>query len=150
MLEHLPERSGRKGKKLAQVARLWARDLLHIPTQGAGNDPQADFDEALAALGLVDEGAADGQTPPEEKCYLWPCNVRTFDVWMQIQTQWRTSSGMDGSQRTGLDYSAVSCYLYDTESPRYLRRNWKEIWGGLQAMEIASLLVWEQMRQEKR
>lgn len=39
--------------------------------------------------------------------YLWPCNVPAWDVWTELQTQWRT--GVAGA--TGLDYAAVRALL---------------------------------------
>ena len=35
--------------------------------------------------------------------YLWPCNVAIWDIWCDLQTQWR--HGMAGP--TGLDYAGV-------------------------------------------
>ena len=43
--------------------------------------------------------------------YLWPCNVRAWECWCAVQTQWRV--GMAGA--TGLDYAAVVAYLRDVE-----------------------------------
>jgi hypothetical protein len=148
LLERLHQRNRRKGKKLAQVARLWARDLLHTQRQGTGNDPQTDFNDALAAFGLVQEPDADGNSPSLEYVYLWPCNLRTFNVWMEIQTQWRTSSGMGGNTRTGLDYAGVTAWL--RTQPGFRPRARKDLMQCLQAMEIAALNAWAQMRDENR
>jgi hypothetical protein len=132
----------RKGKKLAQVARLWALDQLHTPTQKAQSATH--YDETLAALGLrldADDDDSDTEPPPEDKCYLWPCNMRTWQVWQGVQTQWRTSSGMDGMHRSGLDYTAVAAYLQQVARIRP-GRQWSEVWAGIQAMEIAALNAW--------
>lgn len=131
-----------QGKKLAQVARLWARGQLYIPRQGAPDEPQAEFDEALAALGLQAD-AEEGAQTPEDRCYLWPCNVRAFQVWQGVQTQWRVGGMGD---RTGLDYAGVSVYLRDVCRILPTRRIWAEVWAGLQAMEAAALNVWAEQR----
>lgn len=140
MLERLHQRSCRKRKKLAQVARLWARDLLHIPTGASDDDQETQFDDALVALGLTqDAGANDPDAPPSQKCYLWPCNVLAFNVWTQIQTQWRTSA-MGG--RVGLDYAGVEAWLRSRPGLRPRAR--KELMQGLQAMELSALNAWAQ------
>lgn len=77
-------------------------------------------------------------------CYLWPCNVRAWHVWLSIQTQWRV--GMGG--RDGLDYAAVCFYLREVLRIRP-GRHWGGIWIGLQAMEQATLKAWSEMRDEK-
>lgn len=127
---------------------MWARGQLQIPTQGTADDPQTDFDEALAAFGMVEETNEAGERASDEKCYLWPENLRTFNVWLQVQTQWRTSSGMDGTHRTGLDYAGVATVMREVLHIR--RRWWAEIWGGLRAMEIAAINAWAEQRQESR
>lgn len=129
-------------KKLAQVARIQARGQLYIPKPGNSDEPQAEFDEALAAFGLLAE-TQDGNEPPEEKCYLWPCNVRTFNIWQGVQTQWRVG-GMGG--RTGLDYAGVAVYLREICRIRPSRL-WGEIWFGLQAMETAALNEYAEQRE---
>lgn len=77
-------------------------------------------------------------------CYLWPCNVLAWDVWLSVQTQWRV--GMGG--RDGLDYAAVGYTMREVLRIRPSRR-WREIWAGLQAMEHAVLKAWGEMRDEK-
>lgn len=81
----------------------------------------------------------------EELCYLWPCNVPTYAIWIRIQSQWRIG-GM--GERTGLDYSGIETYLRCVERIPPTRQ-WAEIWGGLQAMEAAALDVWTQQRRDK-
>lgn len=132
----------RQGKKLAQVARIWARGQLHIPNQGATDDPDAEIDAALAAFGLCpDEPDQAGEQAEGGACYLWPCNVRAFGLWRRVQTQWRTG-GMGG--RTGLDYAGVSVYLRDVA--RLKGRAFAEAFSALQAMEIAALNEWAQQQ----
>lgn len=133
----------RQGKKLAQVARIWARGQLYIPRQGEHDDPEAELDEALAAFGLQQEvPEGDQAAPPPDKCYLWPCNVATFDIWQRLQSQWRVG-GM-GGERTGLDYAGVAAYLRDVAQVQ--RRALPEVFSGLQAMEFAALEVWASQR----
>jgi hypothetical protein len=124
----------REGKKLAQVARLQASGQLHIPS--AHDDPEQEIDEALAAFGLqaeVSEGA-----PPQDKCYLWPCNVGTFNIWQRLRTQWRT--GGTGAA-TGLDYSGVIDYLRQVAGIK--QKALPEIFSCIQAMELETLHEWE-------
>jgi hypothetical protein len=128
----------RHRKKLAQVARCQARGQLHIPKPD--DDEPAEFDQALAAFGLQ-QGESDDAQIPDDKCYLWPCNVPVFNVWQQVQTQWRIG-GM--GERTGLDYAGVATHLYDVV--RIKKRRWRETWIGLQAMERATLEVWAEKK----
>ncbi len=117
---------------------MQARGQLYIPTAGKPDEPQEEFDEALAALGLQqvqDEGACGGS--PDQKCYLWPCNFPTFKLWQCLQTQWRVG-GMGG--RTGLEYASVCAYMRDIA--RIKPKHWAQLFSGLQAMERAALLVW--------
>lgn len=116
-----------QGKKLAQVARVQARGLLSITERSDDDDDE--YSAALAAFGLEGGDSKDAT----DKCYLWPCNVDTFIIWQNLRTQWR--SGPNGP--TGLDYTAVECYLsriLKIEQPA-------EIFQQIQAMEIAALAV---------
>jgi hypothetical protein len=134
----------RKGKKLAQVARLWALDQLHTPTQKAQSATH--YDETLAALGLQLDADDDSDTPsppPQDQCYLWPCNVRTWQVWLGIQSQWRTTGDMSGIKKTGLDYSGVHTYMREVLRMR-INRTWGEVWVGIQEMEIAAVNAWNE------
>ena len=137
LLARLPEGSRRQRKKLAQVARLQASGQLHLP--GANEDPLQEFDAALAAFGLQPDDASSDQ--PEDKCYLWPCNLPTFNLWQRLQTQWRVG-GMGSA--TGLDYAAVSAYLREVAGIK--ARALPEIFSALQAMEQASLQEWAKQR----
>lgn len=93
----------------------------------------------------MQQGDSDPQQEPEEKCYLWPENVRTYNVWFRIQTQWRVGGMGD---RTGLDYSAVEKYLHKVERIRPGRQR-NEVWAGLQAMEAAALQAWSEKREQQ-
>jgi hypothetical protein len=130
-------------KKLAQVARIQARGQLYIPKPGNSDEPQVEFDAAAAAFGLLPE-TGDGDESPEEKCYLWPCNVRTFNIWQGVQTQWRVG-GMGG--RTGLDYTGVYTYMHNVLRILPTKRLWAEVWAGLQAMETAALNEYAEQRE---
>lgn len=93
----------------------------------------------MAAFGLQQDESDDAQIPPD-KCYLWPCNVRAFNVWQQVQTQWRCS--MAG--REGLDWVAVEVYL--SSVPGFRPKARAELWAGLRAMERAALEVWAEKK----
>lgn len=98
------------------------------------------MDEALAAFGLVADPGESGGAPPDDKCYLWPCNVPTFMLWQQVQTQWRI--GMDG--RSGLDYTAVNSCM--REVLRIKPKDHTAMFRGVQAMEFAALDVWAEKK----
>lgn len=131
----------RQRKKLALVARLWARNQLYTP-QDSSHDNQ-EFDDALAAFGLASQDDGDAP-PPEDVCYLWPCNQPAWRVWLAIQTQWRV--GMGG--REGLHYAGVGFYMREVLRIR-VGRHYLEIWNGLLAMEQAALQAWSEMRDQK-
>jgi hypothetical protein len=105
------------------------------------NEPAAEFDAALVAFGLQPGSRDDAAPAPDELCYLWPCNVRAWNVWQQVQTQWRV--GMGG--REGLDYGGVQVYLASLPGLRPKAR--AELWAGLRAMEHAALAVWAEQRE---
>ena len=69
-------------------------------TAGAEDvDTASNVDAALAAFGLV----LEGDRPADPVFNLWPENVPAFDLFQQVQTQWRI--GFAGP--TGLDYAGV-------------------------------------------
>lgn len=72
------------------------------------------------------------QEPEPDIGYLWPCNVAAWNVWCELQTQWRT--GMGG--RTGLDYAGVRAHLDELGLCGDERR---EIYDGVRAAESAHL-----------
>jgi hypothetical protein len=132
-----------QSKKLAQVARIQARGQLYIPNQGEDPDDTTEIDEAAAMFGLQivteDDDSDDGGSSPQPKqdlCYLWPCNVDTFNHWCQLQTQWRV--GMSGA--TGLDYTAVTAYLRDIAGVK--KKDLPERFAEIRAMEVATLNEW--------
>jgi hypothetical protein len=63
---------------------------------------------------------------------IWPDNVRPFEVFQALQTQWRV--GMGGP--TGLDYSAIPVTLRLRGVPRAA---WPQLFGDLRIMESAAL-----------
>lgn len=138
----LPARLRREGKKLAQVARLWASGQLQASHD---TDPDQDSDDALAAFGLAADPADD--TPDTASAanvvYLWPCNVRVWGLWSRIQRLWRTSIG----GREGLDYAGLSAYLRDVA--RIKPRHFAETFELIQAMESAALDEWAKQRQNE-
>jgi len=73
---------------------------------------------------------------------LWPENVKTFNIWGQLQTQWRV--GAAGA--TGLDYTAVTAYLRDVVGIK--KKDLLERFEEIRAMEIATLNEWAK-QQEK-
>jgi len=68
--------------------------------------------------------------------YLWPCNVRAWDCWCDVQTEWR-SPGMGGT--AWLDLAGVRAYL-DEEGITGDER--KDIWAGIRAAQAATLEAW--------
>ena len=73
---------------------------------------------------------------------MWPENVRTCNIWLGIQTQWR--SGFGG--REGLDYTAVLSYLQTIAGMR--PKAIKQTFGVLQAMEIAAVNEFQKQAQK--
>ncbi len=96
----------------------------------------------MSAFGLV-EDVPDDAPGTADLVYLWPCNVRVWNIWQRIQTLWR--SGMGG--REGLDYAGLTAYLRDVE--RIRQRRFAETFALIQAMESASLDEWAKQRQNE-
>ena len=94
------------------------------------------MDTALAAFGLVAEGAA---LPVAEPFYLWPELAPGFELWTQLQTQWRV--GMAGP--TGLDYSGVAAVMRMLGLRPKVQR--ERLWQ-IQAMERAALDFWAEKK----
>ncbi|MDQ2821933.1 MAG: DUF1799 domain-containing protein [Pseudomonadota bacterium] len=109
-----------------------ARGDLIVPS-AARDDTQDSFNESVAGFGLVVEGPDQVKL---DEFYLWPENVATFNLWGEIQTQWRISDG----QRTGLIYEGVMICL--NLCPAIRKRERTEVFRLLQAMECASLNEW--------
>jgi hypothetical protein len=98
---------------------------------------------ALAGLRPVDADGNDCSVKPPSAdappWYLWPCNVKTWNLWARVQTQWR--AGMAGA--TGLDYAGVWSLLDRVvRRPREALRHFDRI----QDMERAALKVWDEKR----
>lgn len=70
--------------------------------------------------------------PPDEDFGIWPENWPAVQMFLRVQTQWRTTMG----GVIGLDYAAVQWLfkLYDVEEPRSLLED-------LQVMEVAAMAV---------
>ncbi len=85
-----------------------------------------------AAFGLE---LQDLPPPPDEDFGIWPENWSVVEMFLRVQTQWRTT--MSGV--IGLDYAAVRWLfkLYDVEEPRALLED-------LQVMEAAAMVVLNQ------
>ena len=68
--------------------------------------------------------------PVDEDFGVWPENWPAIEMFLRVQTQWRTT--MSGV--IGLDYAAVQWLfkLYDVEDPRSLLED-------LQVMEVAAM-----------
>jgi hypothetical protein len=87
--------------------------------------------EAAKAFGLV----IVEELELEDDFFLWPENVAAFNLWLSVQTQWRTDNGY----RTGLDYPGVDMCLRYLDAPKKEKR-W--YFTALQAMERAALEEW--------
>lgn len=94
--------------------------------------------EALAAFGLVIEGD-EPQGP--EPFFLWPENLPTWHLWLDVQTQWR--SAFDGP--TGLDYTGVRTFM----EMRRVRRP-RQQFELLVVMERAALTAWAEQRENDK
>lgn len=85
-------------------------------------------------------GGTQSVTP--EVAYLWPCNVLTWNVWQQVQTEWRSS----GMGNTWLDYTGVRAYL---DEMGYSGPERKDIFAGIRAADSATREVWAQQSRDK-
>lgn len=103
-------------------------------------------DTALAAFGLQLESDEDDADPVDDDAatpfYLWPENWPVWCLWRNCETQWHV--GMDGA--SGLDYPGVWCLIGQYYSNRKQR---SEAFYFIQAMEEATLAVWQEMRANK-
>jgi hypothetical protein len=71
---------------------------------------------------------------PVEEFWLWPENQAAWNLWLSVQTQWRT--GMGG--RESLDYPGVEVVMRHGVRPKDRRRRFAEI----QLMERVALRTW--------
>lgn len=132
----------RQGKKLVEVARVQARGQLYIPEPGTPDElTEAEVDEALRAFGLVRD-RSEAQGDRGGKCYLWPCNLPTFNLWQAVQTQWHRA-GLGGT-KTGLHYEAVIAYMRDVLGIK--RKDRAELFAGIKAMEVAAINTWAEQQ----
>jgi len=93
---------------------------------------------------LPSDDEEDESEEPTDKCYLWPCNVRVYELWGKLQTQWYV--GMHG--REGLNYDAVLRYMREVDHIR--PRRVPEIMECIRAMERAALEAWDEQRQQQQ
>jgi hypothetical protein len=129
-VDPLHRRGGGAGKKLARLA---GRLAAHEPPQLPPDDDDSPVARAVRAS-VADQ--------PVDVEYLWPDNVRTWECWMSVQTQWR--AGMAGA--TGLDYAGVrSALAIQGVRGAELR----EVFAGIQAAELATLSAWSAKRAER-
>ena len=68
----------------------------------------------------------------DEEVWLWPDNQRSWSLFLQVETQWRTAMG----GATGLDYSILPLVFEMNCVPR---EDWKELFDDLRSMEKAAL-----------
>lgn len=96
-----------------------------------------------ALLCRLDQLAPSGLQPKAPQAdapiYLWPCNLRAWQVWAAVQSQWR--NGVAG--REGLDYAGVRAYLDEAGLCGDERSS---IFAGIQAAESAALEAWAEQR----
>lgn len=71
--------------------------------------------------------------------YLWPCNVKVWALWQQVQTQWRV--GVGGA--TGLDYAGVQAHL---RAIGLRGKHYSRAWRCIRACEAGSLEGWAEKR----
>lgn len=140
-----------QGKKLSRAAKLWASGQLDTDADHDA-DEDAQFDAALAALGLYADASGPADThaasaQPPDVCHIWPECVPLWNLWLELQTQWRVSAGLGGSGRTGLDYAGVSAWM---RGARGLRGDaLREALRCVAAMERAALGEWARAARER-
>lgn len=122
--------------------RRWARGQLLDPSRSDRSDGESN--EAAAALGLQIVEADEEVAKSPLVCYLWPCNVRMYDLWGELQTQWMVS--MQG--REGLNYDSVIRYLREVAHIR--PRRLPEVMGCIQILERTALDVWNEQREQRQ
>lgn len=136
-----------------RVARLYAGDQLTFQSQ-ADQDPPNDQDfgtnpsadpvaEALAVFGLQQleepKRARPGVAGRDRKFYLWTCHEAVFQLWCDVQTQWRyRSAGMGGAVPCGLDYAGVDAAR---RGLGISRAAYADMFPALQIMERAAINV---------
>jgi hypothetical protein len=139
LLPGLPAPGGGDGKKLEEAVELWADGRFTNEQDDAANQAAVDADAAVFGMAIV-------RAPqPPEIFALWPENVRTWGIWMSVQSQWRTS--MAG--REGLDYAGV-----DSELRHGLHRvrpkDFRRVRAEIQIMERVALRTWAAAARKRR
>lgn len=90
--------------------------------------------ENMRALGLTPDQLQQAEGPASAgPIELWPDLADAFDLFLALQTQWRT--GVAGP--TGLDYSALTTPVLTALG--CTARRLRELWPDLQAFERAAL-----------
>lgn len=74
-----------------------------------------------------------GPDPETEDFEVWPDNVETLRVFLALETQWNTASGLGGGFVTGINYPSILAVfeLYGIEDRRAM-------FDDLRAMELAA------------
>jgi hypothetical protein len=91
----------------------------------------------------VDQGDLVNPQPPTQEPEIWPSNTDAVQVFIAMQTQWRT--GFAG--RTGLDYGVLPQVLGWLQVPQ---AEHAQLWLDVQAMELAALKVWADQAERER
>lgn len=72
------------------------------------------------------------QEEPRDVVYLWPECVREWQLWLDVQTQWRFEEG----DPIGLDYAGMRAHLLAERACS------RETWACLRACEAGYLRGW--------
>ena len=103
----------------------------------------------MEALGIADEIAdvpRESESDPE-KYGVWPENIRTLNVFIELQTQWEMVA-VDGELiRTRLMYESFETVKRYTSGVR--PGEWAKIFTSLRRMESAALVVLRKERTER-
>ncbi len=136
----LPGRNTGQNKKLKRLAYAFAQ---HDAAQSNDDktEPSPGWATALAALGPL---ATEPKDQPAQLEYLWPCNVKYWAMWCELQSQWRV--GMGGA--TGLDYAAAIAHLRTAHGLRGKRL--QKAWGCMRAAEQGILQAMAEAAAERK
>lgn len=81
---------------------------------------------ALSALGLENEDF------PPQICLLWPENIRPFNLFNCLNTQWRVAMG----GVVGLDYNVL---LHELDRMGLDKKDYDDIFESIRVMEIEAM-----------